>query len=71
MLVIPDFFGGCAFLEEEQIGGNGGGVEGGLREADDGVEVAVSEELFADALFVAVAGDAAVEEGRWRSGHRA
>ena len=60
VLVIPDFFGGRAFLEEEQVGRNGGGVEGGLREADDGVEVAVGEEFFADALFVAVARDAAV-----------
>ena len=60
VLVIPDFLGGRAFLEEEQIRGDGGGVEGGLREADDGVEVAVGEELFADALLVAVSGDAAV-----------
>ena len=35
-------------------------MEGGLREADDGVEVAVGEEFFTDAFLVAVAGDAAV-----------
>ena len=60
VLPIPDFLGGRPFLEEEQVGGDGGGEEGGLREADDGVEVAVGEEFFADALLVAVAGDAAI-----------
>ena len=48
------------FLEEQQVRGDGGGVKRGLREADDSVEVAVGEELLADALLVAVAGDAAV-----------
>ena len=37
VLVIPDLLGGCPFLEEKQVGGNGCRVEGGLREADDGV----------------------------------
>ena len=60
VLVIPDFLRRRAFLEEQQVGGDGGGVEGGLREADDGVEVAIGKELFADALLVAVAGDAAI-----------
>ena len=60
MFPKPDFLRRCAFLEEEEVRGDGGGVEGGLRESDDGVEVAVGEEFFADALLVAVAGDAAV-----------
>ena len=33
-----------------------------MRQADDGVEVAIGEEFFADALLVAVAGDAAVRK---------
>ena len=62
MLVIPDFLGRRAFLEEKQISRNSGGVKGGLREADDSVQVAVGEEFLADALLVAVAGDAAVRQ---------
>jgi len=62
VLVIPDFLRRCAFLEKEQVRGDGGGVERRLREADDGVEVAVGEEFLADALFVAVARDAAIRE---------
>lgn len=57
---IPDFPGGCAFFEKEQVGGDSGGKEGGLREADDGVQVAVAEELFADAFFVPISSDAAI-----------
>ena len=60
VFVIPDFFGRGAFLEEEQVGGDGGGMEGGLRKADDGVQVAVGQEFFSDAFLVTVAGDAAV-----------
>ena len=60
VLPIPDFLRWSAFLEEEQVRGDGGGEERGLRKADDGVEVAVGEEFFADALLVAVASDAAI-----------
>ena len=62
VLVIPDVFGGSAFFEEEEVGRDGGGVEGGLGKTDDGVEIALGEELFADALLVAVSGDAAIRQ---------
>jgi len=63
VLPIPDFLRWCAFLEEEEVGGDGGGVEDGLREADDGVEVAVGEELFLDAGFDAFAKEGAIGQG--------
>jgi len=60
VFVIPDLLRRCTFLEEEQIGGDGCWVEGRLREADDGVEVAVSEQFLANTFLVSVPGDAAV-----------
>src|ERR1700679_3091837 len=62
VLVIPNFLCWRAFLEKEQVRRDGGGVECGLREPDDGGKVAVREEFFADTLFVAVASDAAVRQ---------
>jgi hypothetical protein len=42
VLVIPDFLGGRAFGEEEEVGADAGvGIEDAIGQADDGVEVAL------------------------------
>jgi hypothetical protein len=44
MLVIPDFFRGRAFGEEEEVGADAGvGIEDAVGQADDRVQVAVGE----------------------------
>ena len=52
VLVIPDLLGRAALGEEEEVGLDAGiGIENAIGQADDGVEVAVGEELFLDASF--------------------
>ena len=60
-LVVPDFFGGFALGKENQVGVHSGvGVEHALREADDGVDIALFKEFFLDGGFHALAKKRAV-----------
>ena len=55
-LVVPDFFGGFAFGEENQVGVYSGiGVEHTLGQADDGVDITFFKEFFLDGGFDAFA----------------
>lgn len=59
VFVVPDFAGGSADGEEEQVGGDGGvGGEDAVRQADDGVQGEFLEQLLLDAR-----GDAIGKEG--------
>jgi len=61
MLVIPDGFGGGSFGEEEEVGLDAGvGSKDAIGQADDGVEVAVGEELFLDAGLHAFSEEGAI-----------
>ena len=60
-LVVPDFFGGFAFGEENQIGVHSGiGVEHALGQADDSVNIAFFKQFFLDGGFNALAEKRAV-----------
>ena len=59
VLVIPDFLGRLALGEEKQVGLDAGvGGEDAIRQADDGVEIALGEQGFLEPGF-----DAFAEEG--------
>ncbi len=52
VLVIPDFLGGLALGEKEEVGADAGiGIEDAVGEADDRVQIALGEEVFFDAGF--------------------
>src|SRR6185312_11016788 len=67
VLVVPDFGGGLALGEEEQVGlDTGVRIEDAVGKTDDGVEVALAEEFFLDASL-----DALPEEGAvWQNNPR-
>ena len=61
VFVEPDFSGRLAFLEEQQVGADGGvGFEDGVGQADDGVEVALFQQVFFEAGLDAFAEQGAV-----------
>ena len=61
VLVVPDFLGGLALGEEEQVGLDAGvGIEDAVGQADDGVQVALAQELLLDAGLHAFAEERAV-----------
>ncbi len=61
MLVVPDFLGWRALGEEQQVGLDAGvGGEDAVGQADDGVQVALAEQLFLDPRFDAFAEQRAV-----------
>jgi len=63
VFVVPDFFCGFAFGEEEEIGFYAGvGAEDAVWEADYCVQVAFLQEFFFDAGFCAFAEEGAVRE---------
>ena len=63
VFVVPDFFCGFAFGEEEEVGFYAGvGAEHAVWEADDCVQVAFLKEFFFDAGFYAFAEEGAVRE---------
>ena len=63
VLVIPDVFGRLAFGEEQQVGLDAGvGSEDAVGQADDGVQVALFEQLFLDAGLDAFAEERAVRQ---------
>ena len=56
MLVIPDFLGRLALGEEEQVGLDAGiWGENAVRQADNGVEIALGEQSFFQSSFHALA----------------
>ncbi|MNN10391.1 hypothetical protein D3C81_1233130 [compost metagenome] len=56
VLVEPHVLGGCAFGEEQQVGlDTSVGVEHAVGQANDGVQVALGQQLFLDAAFDAFA----------------
>ena len=61
VLVVPDFLGRRALLEEEQVGADGGvGFEDAVGQADDGVEVALLQQVFLQPRLDAFAEQGAV-----------
>ena len=71
MFVVPDFFGRLAFGEEEEVGLDAGvGSEDAVGQADDGVQVALVEQLFLDAGLDAFAKERAVGQAQWRRARR-
>ena len=63
MFVEPDVPGRLAFLEEQEVGADGGiGFEHGVGQADDGVEVALLHQVFFESGFDAFAEQGAVGE---------
>ena len=65
VLVEPDFLGWGSFLEKKQICADGGiGLEDAVRQADNGVEVALLQQVFLEPRL-----DAFAEEGAVRQDH--
>ena len=61
MLVEPDVLGRLALVEEQQVGADAGvGIEDAVGQADDGVEVALLQQVFLDAGLDAFAEERAV-----------
>ena len=61
VLVEPDRFGRFALLEKQQVGADAGiGFEDAVRQADDGVEVALREQVFLEPGLDAFAEEGAV-----------
>ena len=61
VFVEPDILGRLAFLEEEQVGADGGvGPEHGVGQADDGVQVALFHEMLLEPRLDAFAEQRAV-----------
>ena len=63
VFVEPDIPSRLAFLEEEQVGADGGvGPEHGVGQADDGVQVALFHEMLLEPRLDALAEQGAVGE---------
>ena len=63
MLVIPDFLRRLALGEEEEVGLDAGvGGEDAIRQADDGVEIALGEQRFLEPGFHSLAEEGAIRQ---------